>query len=277
MTKQSPNTIVESLEGLMNLTLETQVNAKVNGSRHKDQPMDIEHVEKILNYEFENKSLLLEAFTDTTYDENCVSYERLEFIGDTVLNLVITKVICEIYYDSPPGLLTNLRAVNVDTEKLARVAIKHNLHRYLRHKKPLLEEQVVEFSKAIEEYPLHSRGLLKVPKCLADIVESTIGAIALDCNYSFETISKVVKPLLEPIITLDKLMSHPMTQLNEMCQKKNLKLRFDDSNWENDKNIIVFIEERKVGRGHHLIKKDSARNIAAKNAIENFPIYFQEL
>lgn len=84
----------------------------------------------------------------------------------------------------------------------------------------------------------------------------------------------MVKPLLEPIIPLEKLVNHPMTQLYEMCQKKNLKVRLDDSTWEVDKNIRVFIEDHLVGRGHHLVKKDSARNCAAKNAIDNFSNFF---
>lgn len=50
--------------------------------------------------------------------------------------------------------------------------------------------QILEFTKAMEKYPLHSRGLLKVPKSLADIVESTIGALYTDCD-SFETVWKV--------------------------------------------------------------------------------------
>ncbi|XP_033144790.1 ribonuclease 3-like protein 3 isoform X1 [Brassica rapa] len=320
METQLSNADADSLQRLLNLSLGAKENTAkiVNGSRSANstnpqyQPLDIEFVEKILNYKFKDKSLLLQAFTDATFDENCVSYERLEFLGDTVLNMVITKYLYNRYGDCSPGLLTNLRAVNVDTEKLARVAVKHNLHRCLRHKKPLLEDQILEFTKAMETYPLHSRGLLKVPKSLADIVESTIGALYTDCD-SFETvwkvilymhdtfhkyslirliiydllidefvfdiinIHKVVMPLLEPIISLDKLENHPMTELHEMCQKKNLKLRFDDSTWEVDKRVLVFIEDKLVGRGHHLAKKDSAKNCAAKDALDNFSYFFTKI
>ncbi|KAJ4900136.1 RNAse II-like 1 [Raphanus sativus] len=286
METQLSNADTDSLQQLLNLSLgakDSTTKIVVNGSRSANstnnpqyQPLDIEFVEKILNYKFKDKSLLLQAFTDATFDENCVSYERLEFLGDTVLNMVITKYLYNRYGDCSPGLLTNLRAVNVDTEKLARVAVKHNLHRCLRHKKPLLEDQILEFTKAMEKYPLHSRGLLKVPKSLADIVESTIGALYTDCD-SFETVWKVVMPLLEPIISLDKLENHPMTELHEMCQKKNLKLRFDDSTWEVDKRVLVFIEEHLVGRGHHLAKKDSAKNCAAKDALDNFSCFFTKM
>lgn len=156
METQLSNADADSLQRLLNLSFEAKDNTTkiVNGLRSANstnphQPLDIEFVEKILNYKFKDKSLLLQAFTDATFDENCVSYERLEFLGDTVLNMVITKYLYNRYGDCSPGLLTNLRAVNVDTEKLARVAVKHNLHRCLRHKKPLLEDQVSFFHKTL--------------------------------------------------------------------------------------------------------------------------------
>ncbi|KAL1223155.1 Ribonuclease 3-like protein 3 [Cardamine amara subsp. amara] len=260
----------------MNLvSFEGKDNTKINGSgpltsAEPVQPLDIECVEKILNYKFKNKSLLVQAFTDPSYDEKCVSYERLEFLGDTILSMVITNEFYNLYPKESPGSLTNLRAANVDTEKLARVAVKHNLHRYLRHKKPLFDDQVLEFVKAVKKDPTlpHSHGLLTVPKFLADIVESTIGALFMDCN-STDTVWKVVKPLLEPIIHLDKLEKHPMTELNEKCQKKKLTLTTKDT-WEETKNFFFFIEDKMVGHGYHPVKKETAKYLAAKNAIDTF-------
>ena len=116
-----------------------------------EEPPSLEEVELILNYKFKDKNLLEEALTHSSYfhdhqnqnnQNKGLSYERLEYVGDAVLNLLITKEQYFLYPSYPPGRLTRLRAANVDTEKLARVAIKHGLHRYLRHKKPLLEEQV---------------------------------------------------------------------------------------------------------------------------------------
>ncbi|CAH8317000.1 unnamed protein product [Eruca vesicaria subsp. sativa] len=283
MGTQHTNADAESLQGLLNLNLGVDDNnaENVNGSQPAkstgtNQPLGIEFVENILKYEFKDKNLLLQAFTDASFDENCVSYERLEFLGDTVLNMFITKYLYHLYEDSAPGSLTRLRSVNVDTEKLARVAVKHNLHRCLRHNKPLLEDQILKFSKEIEKYPLHSFYRLEAPKTLADIVESTIGALYTDCD-SFDTVCKVIKPLLEPIITLDKLEKHPVTKLNEMCQKKNLKLKFDDSSWETDKTVLVLIEDHLVGSGHHLTKKEVAKNCAANNALDNFSQSFPNI
>jgi hypothetical protein len=103
---------------------------------------DLVEVEKILGYRFKNKRLLEEAFTHSSFSGDGASYERLEYVGDAVLTLLFTKEHYFLYPDLPPGPLTQLRAANVDSEKLARAAVKHGLHSFLRHKKPFLEEKV---------------------------------------------------------------------------------------------------------------------------------------
>ncbi|KAF5741421.1 ribonuclease 3-like protein 3 [Tripterygium wilfordii] len=228
---------------------------------------NLEEVEEILDYRFQNKSLLVEAFTDSSWTDNDFSYERLEYVGDCVLNLIFTKQQFFQYPKLMPGALTRLRAANVDTEKLARVAIKHGLHRYLRHKKPLLEEQIRGFSEAILDYPLHSNGLVDVPKSLADIVESSIGAVFIDSD-SLSTVWKVFKSLLEPIIDMETLKIHPVTELYEVCQKKKMKLRFVDL-WKEDMKFDVFIDDQLVGIGVYQPKKEIALNRAARDALDN--------
>ncbi|KAA8524728.1 hypothetical protein F0562_011151 [Nyssa sinensis] len=178
--------------------------------------------------------------------QNFVSYERLEFVGDSVLNFLIAKEHYFLYPDLPPGKLTPLRAANVDTEKLARVAIKLNLHKYLRHKKPLLDGQIREFMDAILEYPLHSYGLIDAPKALADVVESTIGAIFVD-SKSMDTTWKVVKGLLEPRITPEMLQAHPAKKLYETCQKNGFKIRLVDL-WSKEGAYEIFVNNQLKGR-----------------------------
>ncbi|AES71622.2 putative ribonuclease III [Medicago truncatula] len=230
-------------------------------------PPPLYEVEEILGYEFKNKQLLEEALTHTTYGaEN--DYERLEYVGDAVLNLLMAREQFVSYPNLKPGILTQLRSKNVDSEKLARVAINHGLDRYLRHKKPQLGEQIEAFTKAIEDYPIHSNGHIHVPKDLADMVESTIGALFIDCDSSLEIVWKVFRKLLEPIIEPNTVEKHPVSELQEVCQKKKLNLQFVDL-WEKSMNIDVFINEKFVGRGTYGSKKDIAHYRAAKNALDN--------
>lgn len=105
---------------------------------------ELESLEEVTGYSFRNKELLKEAFTDASYKAtDCVSYERLEYLGDSVLNHLIAKLHFFQYPELAPGELTRLRAANVDTEALARAALKYDLHKYLRHRKPLLDGQVL--------------------------------------------------------------------------------------------------------------------------------------
>lgn len=239
-----------------------------SGKQTTDWLTDLDEVEEILHYKFKNKKLLEEALTHASFSDQCFSYERLEYVGDSVLNLLFTKEQYFLYQDLPPGALTRLRSANVDTEKLARVAIKHKLHRYLRHKMPFLEEQIREFSQAILDYPLHSNGLVDAPKALADIVEAAIGAVFIDSNFSIDVVWKIFKDLLEPIISPETLKVHPVTELYEVCQKRNLKVKFVDL-WKENMAFDVFIDDQFVGRGIYGLKKEIAHNRAAENALNN--------
>lgn len=103
---------------------------------------NFKEVERIIGYSFNNRSLLYQAFTHPSYQRDCISYERLEYVGDSILNLLITKEQFSMYPDLEPGLLTPLRAANVDTEKLARVAVQHNFHSYIRFGTPIHRKKV---------------------------------------------------------------------------------------------------------------------------------------
>ena len=73
---------------------------------------------------------------------------------------------------------------------------------------------------------------------------------------------------MEPLITLKTMKRHPMTELTEMCQKRNLKWEFVDL-WEERKEIHVLIDKQLVGKGSYG-KKLIAQNRAAKDALDNF-------
>lgn len=111
-------------------------------STHVESQPSLDDVEAILGYKFNDRRLLEEALTHHSFADTKFCYERLEYIGDSVLNLLFAKEQYFQYPDLRPGPLTRLRAANVDTEKLARVAIRHGLHRYLRHRMPVFEDQV---------------------------------------------------------------------------------------------------------------------------------------
>lgn len=116
------------------------IQSLVLGEEHKDI---LKRIHDIIGYEFKDQIILEQAFTHHSYQEGCSSLDRLAYFGDAILNFAITKDQILLYPVSDPGTLTRLRAANVDTEKLARVALKNRLHDFLRHNVFLLRDQVI--------------------------------------------------------------------------------------------------------------------------------------
>ncbi|XP_051135219.1 ribonuclease 3-like protein 3 [Andrographis paniculata] len=247
-----------------------RLNGKVTSKLSKEETESeslrrLEEVEKIIGYSFNNRSLLHQAFTHPSYHRDCVSYERLEYVGDSVLNLLIAKEQFFMYPDLPPGSLAPLRAANVDTEKLARAAIKHNFHKYIRYGNSIIRRKIQAFILAVPKYPLHSHGLINVPKVLADVVESTLGAVFIDSNCSMDTTWEVASDLLKPIITPEVLQMNPVRKLFEICQKYKLKVKLVDE-WSSQGTYKVYVNNKLRGKGVCWEKKEVALNRAANDA-----------
>lgn len=114
--------------------------------RHVDASMRgaVLALEALLAYRFRKPKLLVDALTHSSWPEDA-SYERLEFVGDAVLGLAITNHLFLANPDLDPGKLSLLRAANISTEKLARVAVRHGLYHYVRRNAPALDEKVRAF------------------------------------------------------------------------------------------------------------------------------------
>ncbi|XVE50705.1 hypothetical protein DITRI_Ditri01bG0184700 [Diplodiscus trichospermus] len=173
-------------------------------------------VERILNYSFRDKRLLEEALTHSSYSES-TSYQRLEFVGDAALGLALTNHVFLTYPKLDPGELSLIRAANISTEKLARVAIKHRLFQFVRHNAAGLEHKVREFAEVVsqEDDPVSYGGSMKAPKILADIVESIAAAVYVDVNFDLSKLW-VMESLL-PLVLLSKRKLQSLMQQGELC------------------------------------------------------------
>ncbi|KAL5729874.1 hypothetical protein ACHQM5_002766 [Ranunculus cassubicifolius] len=241
--------------------------------KEKEWVASLEEVEEKLGYKFKKRNLLREAFIHGSFysgEEERETYERLEYVGDSVLGLMITQELFFLYPDSPPGVLTKLRAANVDNEKLARAAINHGFHRYLRHKAPDLEDQIREFKNETLKYPVHSQGLVDTPKSLADIIEAVIGAVYLDVDCKVDEVWKVFNKLLEPIINPETLKVHPVTELHELCQKNRIKIEFVKKKREEGGTTYDVVQDSDliIGTATCACKKEVVKNRAAKKALD---------
>ncbi|XP_028797129.1 endoribonuclease Dicer homolog 3a-like [Neltuma alba] len=176
---------------------------------------EITTLELKLGYEFSSKGLLQEAITHASEQELGVGYcyQRLEFLGDSVLGLLITSHLYKNYQDIDPGRLTDLRSNAVSNENFAQVCIRRDLQPHLLHCSGFLQSQVTEFVRSLT-MPLNK---IKVPKALGDMVESIAGAILIDTNLDLDKVWRIFEPLLSPIVTPDSLKLPSLRKLNEMC------------------------------------------------------------
>ncbi|XP_057544880.1 ribonuclease 3-like protein 2 isoform X2 [Amaranthus tricolor] len=226
-------------------------------------------VEDILGYTFNNKKLLEDALTHPSCIDS-VSYQRLEFVGDAVLGLAFANFVFLGYPDVDQGILSLLRAANISTEKLARVAVRHGLYRYVRHNALALDAKVREFAltvQAEDEIAAVYGGAVKAPKVLADIVESVVAAIYVDCDFNLKFLWQIIRSFLEPIVTLETLPLQPVTMLYELCQKQGKKVEFRQCR-KVDKNICsIYMDGKLIATGMS-DQKDIAKLNASKEALE---------
>lgn len=110
-------------------------------------------LEKTISYKFYNQLLLIEAMTHTSYSRNPIThcYQRLEFLGDAVLDYLVT---CQIYSSdslSTPGHMTDLRSAIVCNTQFAELAVSLNLHKILLQHSPLLFKKIGKYVTALKE------------------------------------------------------------------------------------------------------------------------------
>ncbi|KAH0775686.1 hypothetical protein KY290_007097 [Solanum tuberosum] len=120
--------------------------------------VNVRYFESLLHYKFHDPSLLVEAFTHGSYmlPEIPRCYQRLEFLGDAVLDYVITAHLYFKYPGLSPRLITDLRSASVNNECYAQSAIKASLHKHILHVSPDLQRQICNTIKDFKNLDLVS-------------------------------------------------------------------------------------------------------------------------
>ena len=166
--------------------------------------IDYHSLEKKIKNEFKNKNLLIKSLTHKSFDKEN-NNEKLEFLGDRVLGLVIAKKLLEIYPDEKEGILDKKFASLVNKKTCLQIAKKINLDKY-----------ILTFNKKKKKQAIED-------KVVADSCEALIGSIFLDKGINVT--EKIILDLWsenikESVITL----IDAKTQLQEISLKKYKKL-----------------------------------------------------
>ncbi len=222
--------------------------------------INIKNIENILGIEFNNKGVLITALTHSSYANQFkdVKYnERLEFLGDSVLQLCITQHLFNSYKDKSEGELTKIRALIVCENSLHEVARKINLGSFIR------------MSKGEE-----STGGRERTSIQADCVEAIIAAIYLDKglevanNFIFKYFAEIIEKAIKHEIILDF-----KTKLQEILQKNGeVEIKYELDRYEGPPHrrkffTTVIIDNKIMGNGYGYSKKESEQ-CAAKEALK---------
>ncbi|XP_071713455.1 endoribonuclease Dicer homolog 2-like [Rutidosis leptorrhynchoides] len=219
--------------------------------------LNIRHVEGLLDYTFRDPSLLVEAFTHASYmlSEIPRCYQRLEFLGDAVLDYLITVHLYIKYPGMSPGLLTDLRSASVNNDCYAQSAVKVELHKHILHGSPDLHRHIINTVQNFDKLSLDStfgwESRTTFPKVLADVIESLAGAILVDSGYDKELVFKKIMPLLGPLVTPETLKLHPVKELHDLTQKHHYNLKKSHKRTE-DGTICFTVEVEAEG---HVLKE----------------------
>ncbi len=206
---------------------------------------------KKFNISFKNKELLQSALTHSSYSnehKDCTNYERLEYLGDAVLELVTSEYFY-LHTDYKEGKMTKLRASYVCEKALATYAKAIGIDKYIR----LGHGQMHNLNDTI----------------IADVFEAVVGAIYLD--QGFLVAKKYIDAIIVPYINkqIDFNVDYK-TKLQELVQTGKKSLNYDvvkeyEINHKKVFEVVVKIDNIVYGKGKGSSKKE-AEQLAALDA-----------
>ncbi|PIT97005.1 ribonuclease III [Candidatus Campbellbacteria bacterium CG10_big_fil_rev_8_21_14_0_10_35_52] len=221
--------------------------------------MNFEQFEKKLNIVFKNKNLLKQSFIHRSYlNENknmkIAHNERLEFLGDAVLELVVTEYLYGKYPKKTEGDLTSYRAALVNTITLASVANLLDMNNFL-----LLSKGEAKDIGRARQY------------ILANTFESFVGALYLDQGYNAakDFIAKNLFPLTNEIVEKG-LWQDSKSRFQEVAQEKvSITPQYktiQEIGPDHEKNFIVgvYLDEDLIGEGEGKSKQEAEQSAARK-------------
>ena len=216
----------------------------------------IHALQKRLGYQFQNKNLIVEALTHKSFKKS-YNNERLEFLGDAVLDLIVGEYLFRKFPKVAEGELSKMRASLVNEKGFEKLAIKLGLGDYI-------------FISAAEE---NNKGRMK-PSLLSNAFEAVMGAVYLEAGL--EWVRTFVEKLLEevyPQIDMESIFKDYKTTLQELTQARYgvtpeyVLVRSFGPDHKKEFEVEVSVHSRKLAKAQGKSKKQ-AQQEAARLALE---------
>ncbi|RPA90243.1 hypothetical protein L873DRAFT_1718671 [Choiromyces venosus 120613-1] len=167
-----------------------------------------EDIEKLVKYKFKYPRLLISAFTHPSLPfswDRIPSYQRLEFLGDAILDLVCVRYIFQKHPHADPQWLTEHKMAMVSNKFLGMVAVQMGFHRKLKRLGASLDHAIRDYEVDIQEARANSNdamdfwtSLKSPPKALPDVLEAFLGAVFVDSGFQYSVIEGLIDTFILP-------------------------------------------------------------------------------
>ncbi|MED6180148.1 hypothetical protein PIB30_007658 [Stylosanthes scabra] len=206
---------------------------------------------------------------------NWIGIKRLEFLGDAVLDYVISQYFYKEYNDESCGLLNVMRTISVTNECFALSAIRAKLHEHIIRNSKDLDKRIAATVNEVEKLYVKSTFGWELdtsfPNVLADVIESLAGAIYVDSGYSKEAVFQSIRPLLEPLVTPETARLHPLGELLELCRRENYRRKKSRTVHANGVTTVsIEVKAKEITYKHTAKAKNAktAEKVASKEVLK---------
>ncbi|KAM0573918.1 hypothetical protein ACHAP9_001786 [Verticillium nonalfalfae] len=200
------------------------------------------HIKEQMGYEFKSPALLRSAFKHPSYPrqfESVPNYQRLEFLGDALLDMVCVDFLFRKFPDADPQWLTEHKMAMVSNHFLGSLSVELGFYRRVLHFSSIMTNQIKDYVDALTHARQEAEAAAQIsgvisqdywlnvqhpPKFLSDVVEAYIGAIFVDSGYDYSQVQaffeKHIRPFFADMALYDSFASsHPVTTLARMMQQ----------------------------------------------------------
>lgn len=211
-------------------------------------------VEQKHGYHFKYPRILRSAFVHPSYPfsyEHVPSYQRLEFLGDSLLDMACINFLFHRYDDRDPQWLTEHKMAMVSNQFLGALCVTLGFHKHLLQFNSSLQKQINDYVDEVDQARVEAENeamaegkrredrspnfwvhTKQPPKCLPDIIEAYIGAIFVDSSYAYTEVERFftqhIRPYFEDMALYDTYANkHPVTFLSNL-----LSVRMGCEQWK---------------------------------------------
>ncbi|KAI8070951.1 hypothetical protein BC940DRAFT_253249 [Gongronella butleri] len=230
--------------------------------------VNIVAVQEISKYKFDHPLLVVEALTHASLPNSTAPcYQRLEFLGDAILDFLVVRYLFERYPGAPPGILTDLKDACVNNHILSYVCLHIKMHHHIIHYSSVLIKAIETIDHQIKQVEAsgnagHEFWLdFNMPKVLSDVIESMLGAVFVDSQFRLEPVQELFNhwlvPILDEHVRPDTLQVHPVNKMINTFQQlgcegymlRNVSTATSEKDMDNTQQCVVFLHGKPFASG----------------------------